>query len=65
MPGAGYADAVSAAEQGPTSDEARRARRLEVLERLREAAALRARLRPRRQQLERAKALLHARTTRG
>ena len=46
-------------------DEARRLRRLEVLETLREAAELRARLRPRRQQMEKARALLQARTTRG
>ena len=46
-------------------EELRRKRRLEVLETLREAAELRARLTPRRQHLERARALLHARTTRG
>jgi malate synthase len=46
-------------------EEARRLRRLEALEALREAAELRARLRPRRQQLARARALLQARTTRG
>jgi len=46
------------------TDEERR-RRLIVLDTLREAAALRARLRPRTQQLDRARALLHARTTRG
>ena len=45
--------------------EAERRRRRDVLDTLREAAALRARLRPRTQQLERARALLHARTTRG
>jgi hypothetical protein len=45
--------------------EAERRRRRDVLDTLREAAALRARLRPRASQLERARALLHARTTRG
>ena len=45
--------------------EAERRRRRDVLDALREAAALRARLRPRTSQLERARALLHARTTRG
>jgi hypothetical protein len=45
--------------------EAERRRRLDVLDTIREAAALRARLRPRSQQLQRARALLHARTTRG
>lgn len=46
-------------------EEERRKRRLQALETLREAAELRARLRPRQAQLERARALLHARTTRG
>ena len=45
--------------------DAERRRRLDVLDTLREAAALRQRLRPRASQLERARALLHARTTRG
>ena len=45
--------------------EAERRRRLDVLDTLREAAALRQRLRPRASHLERARALLHARTTRG
>ena len=45
--------------------EAERRRRRDVLDSLREAAELRARLRPRASQLERARALLHARTTRG
>lgn len=45
--------------------EPERRRRREVLDALREAAELRARLRPRASQLERARALLHARTTRG
>lgn len=46
-------------------EEERRKRRLQALETLREAAELRARLRPKHAQLERARALLHARTTRG
>lgn len=45
--------------------DAERRRRRDVLDTLREAAELRARLRPRASQLERARALLHARTTRG
>ena len=45
--------------------EAERRRRRDVLDALREASELRARLRPRASQLERARALLHARTTRG
>lgn len=45
--------------------EAERRRRRDVLDTLREAAELRARLRPRASQMERARALLHARTTRG
>lgn len=51
----------------PHSDDLglRRQRRLALLEELREAAALRARTRPRRQRLERARALLQARHTRG
>jgi hypothetical protein len=53
--------------QDPHSDDpdARRQRRLALLEALREAADLRARTRPRRQRLERARALLQARHTRG
>ena len=43
----------------------RRQRRLALLEELREAAALRARTRPRKQRLERARGLLQARRTRG
>lgn len=46
-----------------SNDEQRR--RLDLLDTLREAAELRARLRPRASQLARARALLHARTTRG
>lgn len=45
--------------------ELRRRRRLALLEELREAAELRARTRPRTQRLERARALLQARQTRG
>ena len=45
--------------------DAERVRRLAVLDTLREAAELRARLRPRASHLARARALLHARTTRG
>ena len=48
----------------PLTDEERR-RRLDLLDTLREAAELRARLRPRASQLARARALLRARTTRG
>jgi hypothetical protein len=47
------------------ADEERSRRRQEALDTLREAAALRARLRPRAGALERARALLRARTTRG
>jgi hypothetical protein len=43
----------------------RRQRRLALLEELREAAALRARTRPRKERLERARALLQARQMRG
>ena len=51
---------------GKTPEELeRRERRLRALETLREAAELRARLSPRRAQLARSRALLHARTTRG
>ena len=60
----GKGDLVTARRRTP-EEEARRKRRLEVLENLREAAELRARLHPRRAQLDRARALLHARTTRG
>lgn len=45
--------------------DAERRRRRAVLDGLREAAELRARLRPRASQMARARALLHARTTRG
>jgi hypothetical protein len=43
----------------------RRRRRQELLDTLRQAAELRARLRPRANALARSRALLHARTTRG
>ena len=43
----------------------RRRRRKELLESLREAAELRARLTPRASALARSRALVHARTTRG
>jgi hypothetical protein len=43
----------------------RRRRRQELLDTLREAAELRARLQPRANALARSRALLHARTTRG
>jgi hypothetical protein len=43
----------------------RRRRRQELLDTLRQAAELRARLRPRASALARSRALLHARTTRG
>ena len=59
----GYVLSMSPAPRRLT--EAERRRRRDVLDTLREAAELRARLRPRTQQLERARALLHARTTRG
>jgi hypothetical protein len=50
-----------------TTDAARdrRQRRQELLDTLREAAELRARLTPRASALARSRALLHARTTRG
>ena len=53
------------ASQGTPEEQERRRRRLEALETLREAAALRARLTPRQTNLARSRALLHARTTRG
>ena len=53
------------ARKGTPQEQERRRRRLEALETLREAAELRARLAPRQTQLARARALLHARTTRG
>ena len=47
------------------ADAERRRRRQAVLDTLREAEQLRQRLRPRSAQMARARALLHARTTRG
>ena len=52
-------------ETGRRLTDAERRRRLAVLDALREASDLRARLRPRAAGLARARALLHARTTRG
>jgi len=46
-------------------EEDRRKRRLEALEALQQAAELRKRMHPRQRHLARARALLHARTTRG
>jgi hypothetical protein len=61
---AGYR--VGVAREEATYDAVeRRRRRRELLDALRQAAELRARLRPRASALERSRALLHARTTRG
>jgi hypothetical protein len=51
--------------KGRRLTDAERRRRRVLLDSLREAAELRARLRPRTSQLARERALLHARTTRG
>ena len=59
----GYLWRMASTNRRLTEDERRRRR--DLLDTLREAAELRARLRPRASQLERARALLHARTTRG
>jgi hypothetical protein len=56
---------VSRPDPHSADPDLRRQRRLALLEELREAAALRARTRPHRQRLERARALLQARSTRG
>jgi hypothetical protein len=56
---------VSRPDPQSTDADVRRQRRLALLESLREAAELRARTRPRRARLERARALLHNRQTRG
>ena len=48
-----------------TDPDLRRRRRLALLESLREAAELRARTRPRKERLARARALMQARQTRG
>ena len=62
---AGYAGSVSRPDPQPGDLDARRRRRLALLEELREAAELRARTRPRLDRLDRARALLQARRTRG
>lgn len=60
----GYAGDVTAPVSSRAAQERRR-RRQELLDTLREAAELRARLKPRAVAIERSRALLHARTTRG
>ena len=62
---AGYAAAVSRPDPHSADPDLRRQRRLALLESLREATELRARTRPRKERLERARALLQARHTRG
>ena len=59
----GYVPAVTTAT--PEALRERRRRRQELLDTLREAAELRARLTPRASALARSRALLHSRTTRG
>ncbi|MCA1712886.1 MAG: hypothetical protein LC789_15125 [Actinobacteria bacterium] len=59
----GYVGAVTAS--GKDAAHERRRRRQELLDSLREAAELRARLTPRASALARSRALLHSRTTRG
>ena len=61
----GYAVAVSRPDPHSADPDLRRRRRLALLEALREAAELRARTRPFKQRLERARALVQARQTRG
>jgi dihydropteroate synthase len=61
----GYGGCVNRPDPHSADPDTRRQRRLALLEALREAAELRARTRPRRQRLERARALLQARHTRG
>jgi len=56
---------VSRSDPHSADPDLRRRRRLALLESLREAAELRARTRPRKERLEQARALLHARHTRG
>ena len=56
---------MSAPDPDSADPDLRRLRRLALLESLREAAELRARTRPRKQRLARARALLQARHTRG
>jgi hypothetical protein len=60
----GYADFVQTISPTRAALERRR-RRQELLDTLRQAAELRARLHPRANALARSRALLHARTTRG
>lgn len=63
-PGApGYFSGVP--KMPPSADQERSRRRLQALDALREARELRDRLRPRARQLAQARALVHARTTRG
>jgi len=52
-------------DEGRQLTDSERRRRLELLDKLRFSASLRARLRPRAEHLARERALLHARTTRG
>lgn len=59
----GYVSVVTTAT--PDALRERRRRRQELLDTLREAAELRARLTPRASALARSRALLHSRTTRG
>ena len=68
MSGCGYLPPVPRTDELPRpvlDDETRRQRRQAVLDTLAEAAALRARLRPRSNAMARARSLLHNRTTRG
>jgi hypothetical protein len=60
----GYGTRVTTEVSRRTAQDRRR-RRQELLDTLREAAELRARLKPRATAIERSRALLHARTTRG
>lgn len=66
--GFGYVWLMATASERPKTAESaaeRRRRRQAVLDTLREANELRARLRPRTSALERSRTLLHNRTTRG
>ena len=68
MPGVGRRGkgaSVSRPDPHSAELELRRLRRLALLHSLEEAAGLRARTRPRKERLERARALLHKRHTRG
>lgn len=62
---AGYRSGVSLPAPDTVDPDLRRQRRLALLQSLREATELRARTRPRKQRLDRARALLQARQTRG